>query len=66
MGLKQASCVCCHCGRVMGQKTGPNHVLHLILTLFTCVWGIVWAVLAISSASKPYLCTKCGLPTKKA
>ena len=65
MALKQASCVCSNCGRVMGQKTGPNHVLHLILTLCTCFWGIVWAALVISSSSKPYLCTRCGLPTKK-
>lgn len=23
-----------------------NHVLHAILTVFTCIWGIVWAVIA--------------------
>lgn len=25
----------------------PNHVLHAILTIFTCLlWGIVWAIMA--------------------
>ncbi len=28
-----------------------NHTLHAILTLFTCVWGIVWAIKA-SQAKK--------------
>lgn len=31
---------------VTGSK--PNHVLHLILTLVTCLaWGIVWIILAV-------------------
>ncbi|RVW02305.1 hypothetical protein [Rhodococcus spongiicola] len=31
---------------VTGSK--PNHVLHAIITLFTCgFWGLVWIVLAI-------------------
>lgn len=34
-----------------GQR--PNHVLHAILTIFTClVWGIVWAVIAITGGIK--------------
>ncbi|MFY9487613.1 MAG: DUF2510 domain-containing protein [Solirubrobacterales bacterium] len=31
---------------VKGQKV--NHVLHAIVTLFTCVWGIAWIVFAIN------------------
>jgi len=66
--INQASCVCANCGRVMGQKTGLNHVLHLVLTVFSGgMWGIfVWLPLGILAANKPYLCTKCGLPVKKA
>lgn len=31
---------------VTGSK--PNHVLHLILTLVTCLaWGVVWIILAL-------------------
>ena len=62
--IEQASCVCSKCGPVMGQRTGINHVLHLILTIFTCFWGIVWIILAVAHTSKPFLCTKCGLPTR--
>ena len=30
-----------------------NHVLHLILTLVTClVWGLVWLVLALTGGEK--------------
>ena len=63
--INQASCVCSKCGPVMGQKTGINHSLHLILTLITFgCWGFVWIILALLSGHRPYLCTKCGLPTK--
>lgn len=31
---------------VHGHKC--NHVLHAILTLFTCLWGIVWIIKASS------------------
>ena len=29
-----------------------NHVLHLIITIFTCVWAIVWIVLSINAAKE--------------
>lgn len=36
---------------VRGQRV--NHVLHLILTLVTCLaWGLVWAALAIIGGEK--------------
>jgi Uncharacterised protein family UPF0547 len=29
--------------------TGPNHLLHLVLTVLTCgVWGVVWLVVALN------------------
>jgi DNA-directed RNA polymerase subunit RPC12/RpoP len=63
--MKQASAVCARCGPVLAQKTTPNHVLHAILTLFTCaLWGVVWLVLVLVSAAEPYLCTKCGQPVR--
>jgi hypothetical protein len=35
-----------------------NHVLHAILTFFTCLtWGIVWIVLAIAGGEKRELLT---------
>lgn len=36
---------------VMGRPV--NHVLHLLLTIFTCfLWGIVWAIIALTSGEK--------------
>ena len=29
------------------EKKEFNHTLHLVLTVFTCVWGIVWLILFI-------------------
>jgi len=41
---------------VEGQPV--NHVLHAILTIFTCgLWGIVWAVLAATGGEKRHLIT---------
>lgn len=35
---------------VMARGKPVNHVLHAILTIFTClVWGLVWIVLAASN-----------------
>jgi hypothetical protein len=33
--------------RKEGEKI--NHVLHLLLTIFTCFWGIVWIVKAMGA-----------------
>ena len=39
----------------------PNHVLHAILTIFTCfLWGIVWIMLSAASSRSPWRCTVCG------
>ena len=33
-------------------RTGPNHVLHLLLTIFTCgLWLPVWIIVTIASAA---------------
>lgn len=31
---------------VLVEGKPVNHVLHAILTVFTCLWGIVWAIIA--------------------
>jgi hypothetical protein len=34
-------------------RTGPNHALHAVLTVFTCgLWGIVWLILAVANPPK--------------
>ncbi len=38
---------------VLIQGKPVNHVLHAILTIFTCLmWGIVWLVLALTGGEK--------------
>lgn len=50
---------CRHCGvQVLARRQGVNHLLHLVLTLLTCVWGVVW--LAAAGQRDPYRCTRCG------
>ena len=46
---------------VMAYDDRPNHILHLLLTLLTGVWLIVWIVLA--ARSKGPICSRCGSPT---
>lgn len=54
---------CKQCGRktVHERSEKVNHILHFLLTFFTCgLWGIVWAILGIDSARSPYQCSQCG------
>jgi hypothetical protein len=40
---------------VLVQGRPVNHVLHAILTIFTCLlWGIVWLVLSLTGGEKRY------------
>lgn len=59
--MKQASGYCDVCERrVYATGRAPNHVLHLVLTVFTGgLWGIVWALLAAGTIGN-YRCTRCG------
>jgi len=48
----------------LAERNGPNHILHGVLTVFTCAWGIVWAIIVLSDDSK-FRCQNCGHPTTK-
>jgi hypothetical protein len=40
---------------VLVQGKPVNHVLHAILTIFTCLaWGIVWLILALTGGEKRF------------
>ena len=40
---------------VLIQGKAVNHVLHAILTIFTCLaWGIVWLILALTGGEKRF------------
>jgi hypothetical protein len=40
---------------VLVQGRPVNHVLHAILTIFTCaLWGIVWLIVSLTGGEKRY------------
>lgn len=46
---------------VLAEKETPNHVLHLLLSVFTAgVWIIVWIILSIGASFNSYKCPHCG------
>jgi hypothetical protein len=51
---------CDHCqSRVVVRRPSANHVLHLLLTLFTLgLWAIVW--IGVSVRFGGWMCTECG------
>lgn len=62
MGTEEWQTYCPTCSRVtLGRRETPNHVLHFLITVFTCgLWVLVWGACSIAASSRPYLCTVCG------
>lgn len=61
--MSQASRYCAHCDRkVLAQRDGPNHGLHLVMTLCTCgMWLLVWLLMCVMP--RPWRCSQCGSKT---
>jgi hypothetical protein len=61
MSQKQTSRYCTHCEtRTLATGNKPNHLLHFVLSFFTCgFWLFVWLLVAVSSVGG-YRCVKCG------
>lgn len=64
MPTKQTMDYCEKCGKqTLHIQQTPNHILHLLLTLFTiCLWAIVWILIAVSTGRAQ--CTECGTEQK--
>lgn len=62
MAIKFARRYCVPCEQyVLAQKQGPNHILHLLLSLITFgVWVPVWIIVTVWSWPTPYRCPTCG------
>ncbi len=60
MGTKQVMLYCSNCEKnTLHVQQTPNHILHLLLTLFTiCLWAIVWIIIAVTTPKAQ--CTVCG------
>lgn len=58
----QTSAFCDNCQeKRLFQKESINHPLHIILTLITGFWGIVYGFLLVS---RKYRCQQCGTVLK--
>jgi hypothetical protein len=60
MPSEQAQLFCVTCQRyVLVQRPVPHHLVHALVTLFTCGgWGIVWLILSLGKS--PWRCAYCG------
>lgn len=59
MPIEHSQATCPNCQRlVMVQRNAPIHWLHFILSCVTCVWGLVWLLITLSTP--PFRCTVCG------
>jgi hypothetical protein len=61
MSAQQTTKWCRGCNRqVLAARRGTNHVLHLLLTIFTGgLWGIVWILSAVKIGG--WRCQACGM-----
>lgn len=52
---------------VLAERSKPNHLLHLVLTILTFgAWIIVWLLVVFTSGLRSYRCPSCGGRTKSA
>jgi len=60
--VKQSSSYCKTCGKqTLHTKETPNHILHLLLSVFTLgLWLLVWLALVLISSGKRPRCSVCG------
>lgn len=59
MTIQEASATCRRCGPVLARRPGTNHVLHLLVTLFTCsLWIPIWILASVRIGG--WKCPKCG------
>lgn len=62
MAIQQASFFCpvCQQQRLFTRQESVNHILHLLVTLFSCgLWAIVWFFVTVSHNPR-FHCAQCG------
>lgn len=60
MPKKRKNCKTCGQPRLF-EKDGTNHILHLLLTVFTAgIWLPIWLLVGLNNMMKPYHCPICG------
>ncbi len=65
MGMETMQRYCVRCeGLTLAVRPRPNHILHLILTVFTAgAWALIW--IWLSMRREDFLCQACGSLTSK-
>ncbi|KAA0970276.1 hypothetical protein FPY71_07035 [Aureimonas fodinaquatilis] len=60
MGVRKEQMYCRHEDKiVLAERNTPNHILHLLLTVFTFgLWLIPWFLM--SQTSRAHFCPSCG------
>jgi len=64
--VKRASAECPVCNKrvlILCKEKNINHILHLLLSVFTCgIWLIIWLLCAISNSTvqEDWYCSVCG------
>lgn len=60
--MEQKSFPCPQCNKPrLFTREKPNHILHLLLSLFLCgLWFPVWLIIALDADNKPFFCSACG------
>jgi hypothetical protein len=68
VGVEEWQTWCPNCQRpVLGRRDTPNHILHFLISFFTCgLWVVAWIILAVSATRAPYRCSICGTPGQNA
>jgi hypothetical protein len=67
MGIQQSSAFCPVCNKQsMMVRTTPNHLLHLLLSIFTGgLWIPIW-ILSSMRVGSGWRCASCGVQAKSA
>jgi hypothetical protein len=62
MATEEWQTYCPRCQTViLGRRDKPNHLLHFIITFFTCgLWIIPWVFIGIEADARPFRCPICG------
>jgi len=62
MSFQETSKFCKYCNRqVLARKKGINHILHLLLTIFTSgIWIIAWILCVAENNNDNWRCGICG------
>lgn len=65
MAMEEASGYCQGCEQqVLIRRKGINHLLHLLLSVFTAgIWLVVWILTGL--LRQPWLCSSCGRKVRK-